>query len=269
MKIKQIISVLLPLLGVGGLLSCEKEIELDLNSANAKYVIEAELPQSQVATVTVTKTVNFSDSNNFPAIKGADVTITDNLGNSERLIETEAGVYKTQKIKGEEGKTYSLSVKAEGQTFMAKSTMPNAVKLTDLKVSKSIVRVPGSKDDTYNIFPQFIDPAPFGNNYRFIQTRNNEIDKSLIVANDNIGNGEPNARPIISRDFDIKLGDNVTIEMRCIDKASYDYFFSLNSINANGPGGGTTPTNPVTNLSGGALGYFSAYTVQKLSTTVK
>jgi hypothetical protein len=268
MKIKHIISVLLPLLGVGGL-SCTKEIELDLNSSNSKYVIEAELPQNQVATVTVTKTVNFSDSNNFPPVKGAEVTITDNLGVTEKLTETASGVYKTQKIKGEEGKTYSLSVKTEGQTFTAKSTMPTAIKLTGLKTTISIVKVPGSTTDTYNIFPQFIDPPALGNNYRFIQTRNNELDKSLIIGNDNIGNGEPNTRPIFSRDFDIKLGDNVSVEMRCLDKASYDYFFSLNSINANGPGGGTTPTNPVTNLSGGALGYFSAYTVQKLSTTVK
>jgi hypothetical protein len=266
MKIKQITYILFSFFGLS---SCTKEIELDLNSSNSKYVIEAELPQSQVATVTITKTVNYSDSNNFPAIKGAIVTITDNLGNTELLSETTAGVYKTQKIKGEEGKTYSLSVKADGQTFTAKSTMPTAVKLTGLKPSPSIFKRPGSTAELYNIFPQFIDPEAFGNSYRFIQTRNNEVDKSLIVANDNIGNGEPNARPIISRDFDIKLGDNVTIEMRCIDKASYDYFFSLNSINANGPGGGTTPTNPVTNLSGGALGYFSAYTIQKLSTTVK
>jgi hypothetical protein len=261
--------ILMLVISVITLSSCEKEIELDLNSSNSKYVIEAELPQSQVAMVTITKTVNFSDSNNFPAIKSADVTITDNLGNTEKLVESVSGVYKTQKIKGEEGKTYTLSIKAEGQTFSAKSTMPTAVKLTGLKTTVSIVKVPGSKSDTYNIFPQFIDPAPLGNNYRFIQTRNNEIDKNLILGNDNIGNGEPNTRPIFSRDFDIKLGDNVSVEMRCLDKPSYDYFFSLNSINANGPGGGTTPTNPVTNLLGGALGYFSAYTVQKLSTTVK
>jgi hypothetical protein len=57
--------------------------------------------------------------------------------------------------------------------------------------------------------------------------------------------------------------------MRCIDGPVYDYFFSLNSIQGNGPGGGTTPTNPVSNISGGALGYFSAFTVQKVSAVVK
>lgn len=250
--------------------SCEKEIELDLNSSNSKYVIEGEMPQNELATVKITKTVNFSDSNKFPLVKGANVTITDEMGTTEQLIETSAGIYKTQKLKGEEGKSYILSVKADGNTFTAKSTMPKAVKLTGLKTSLSSFAPPGaSSSDNYIVFPQFIDPAELGNSYRFIQTRNRDLDKSIIIANDNIANGQPNSRPIINQNFDIKLGDTITVEMRCIDVPVYDYFFSLISIQGNGPGGGTTPTNPVSNISGGALGYFSAFTVQKVSAVVK
>ncbi len=252
------------------LTSCEKEIELDLNSANAKYVIEGEVPQNDVATVKITKTVNFSETNNFPAVKSAVVTISDETGVSEQLIETSAGIYKTQKMKGAEGKTYSLTIKAEGNTFTAKSTMPKAVKLTGLKTSLSSFAPPGAASaDNYTVFPQFIDPTELGNSYRFIQSRNGELDKSILIANDNIGNGQPNSRPIFSQNFDIKLGDNLTVEMRCIDVPAYDYFYSLTSIQGNGPGGGTTPTNPVSNISDGALGYFSAFTVQKLSVVVK
>jgi hypothetical protein len=250
--------------------SCEKEIELDLNSSNPKYVIEGEIPQNELATVKITKTVNFSDSNNFPTVKGAIVTITDEIGTTEQLIETSTGIYKTQKLKGSEGKTYTLSVKADGNTFTAKSTMPKAVKLTGLKTSLSSFAPPGaSSSDNYIVFPQFIDPAALGNSYRFIQIRNGELDKSIIIANDNIGNGKPNSRPIFSQNFDIKLGDTITVEMRCIDVPVYDYFFSLNAIQGNGPGGGTTPTNPVSNISGGALGYFSAFTGEKVSAVVK
>jgi hypothetical protein len=250
--------------------SCEKEIELDLNSSNPKYVIEGEIPQNELATVKITKTVNFSDSNNFPTVKGAIVTITDEIGTTEQLIETSTGIYKTQKLKGSEGKTYTLSVKADGNTFTAKSTMPKAVKLTGLKTSLSSFAPPGaSSSDNYIVFPQFIDPAALGYSYRFIQIRNGELDKSIIIANDNIGNGKPNSRPIFSQNFDIKLGDTITVEMRCIDVPVYDYFFSLNAIQGNGPGGGTTPTNPVSNISGGALGYFSAFTGEKVSAVVK
>lgn len=265
MKIKQIISLML----IGGLFSCKKEITLDLNSVNAKYVIEGEITPNQKASVRISKTVDFTESNNFPLVKGANVSLSDGNGNAEQLVETSAGVYESQKIIGTEGKTYKLTVIAEGSTFTAQTTMPTNVKLTGLKVQKSSFSAPGSSSDNYIIYPQFIDPAAFGNSYWFIQTRNGETDKSIIIANDNIGNGLSNSRPILSRDFEIALGDKVTVEMRCIDKPIYDYFFSLNSVQGNGPGGGTIPANPVTNIKGGALGYFSAHTVQKMSVEVK
>lgn len=273
--IKKTLKSKFPLRGLGGLaltlllFSCEKEITLDLNSANAKFVIEGEIAQNQKASVRISKTVDFTKSNNFPAVKGANLSLSDGSGNTEQLVETSAGVYQSQKIIGAEGKTYSLTVSAEGSTFTAQTTMPANVKLTGLKVQKSSFSPPGSTSDNYIIYPQFIDPTAFGNSYRFIQTRNGETDKSIIIANDNIGNGLPNSRPILSRDFEIVLGDKVTLEMRCIDKPVYDYFFSLNSVQGNGPGGGTIPANPVTNIKGGALGYFSAHTVQKMSVEVK
>jgi hypothetical protein len=74
---------------------------------------------------------------------------------------------------------------------------------------------------------------------------------------------------VISRDFDVKKGDVITVEMQCLDKGSYEYFYSLFSIGNNGPGGGATPTNPVSNISGGALGYFSAFTSQKQTIEIK
>ena len=115
------------------LMSCEKEIELDLNSADPKIVIEGQIPQNQTAKIIITKTVNISDTNVFPAVRAASVSITDNLGNIEQLVETSAGVYQTQKMIGVEGRTYTLSVNAEGKNYTAKTTMPLQVKLLNIK----------------------------------------------------------------------------------------------------------------------------------------
>jgi hypothetical protein len=57
--------------------------------------------------------------------------------------------------------------------------------------------------------------------------------------------------------------------MHCIDKVTYDYYYSLTQSSRNGPGGGATPANPITNIEGGALGYFAAFTVQKLTKVIK
>lgn len=251
------------------LMSCEKEIELDLNSADPKIVIEGQIPQNQTAKIIITKTVNISDTNVFPAVRAASVSITDNLGNIEQLVETSAGVYQTQKMIGAEGRIYTLSVNAEGKNYTAKTTMPSQVKLVNIKTLPSTFSPPGQTNDNFLVYPVFTDPEAFGNNYRFIQATDKAVDKAIIVTNDNVGNGQPFNRPIISQDFDIILNDKLTLEMQCIDKVTYDYFYSLNAVNGNGPGGGTTPTNPVTNITGGALGYFSAHTVQKMTVIVK
>ena len=66
----------------------------------------------------------------------------------------------------------------------------------------------------------------------------------------------------------IKSGDTVTwIEMLGIDEAVYKYWYSLHF---NGGDGGILllPANPVTNVSGGALGYFSAQTIDRKSVIV-
>jgi Domain of unknown function (DUF4249) len=246
------------------LMSCEKVIEIDLNSTDPKVVIEGIVTdQNEPLTVTINKTVNFSDANNYPAIGKAIVTIADNAGNSEVLTETITGTYKTKKLVGIVGRTYTLTVNAEGKTYTAKSIMSPKVNITDIKYE--VAPRPGQKEDHYVLFPQFLDPKGTGNNYRFIQSTTKKMDKTIIISNDNVEDGKPNARPIFSQDLDILLGDTVTVEMHCIDKASYDYFYSLTQS----ADGGATPANPITNIQGGALGYFAAYTVQKLTKVVK
>jgi hypothetical protein len=248
--------------------SCEKEIELDLNTANSKYVIEAQIAQDATAKVKITKTVNFSDANNFPTIKGATVTMSNGTGDSEQLAETADCIYESKKMKGEEGKTYTLTVTADGNTFVAKSTMPKKVKLEGLLPQLNIMPI-GNSEQTYILFPKFIDPIELGNSYQFIQSKGNETDKSLVITNDNVGNGQPNARPIFSRNFKLKLGDTISVEMRCLDKIVYDYLYTLDAISGGGPGGGTTPSNPTNNFDNGALGYFSAHTTQKMEVIIK
>jgi hypothetical protein len=57
--------------------------------------------------------------------------------------------------------------------------------------------------------------------------------------------------------------------MQCITRETYLYYYTLNQQTGAGPGGGTTPSNPPSNLIGGALGLFSAHTVQKRGITIK
>jgi hypothetical protein len=57
-------------------------------------------------------------------------------------------------------------------------------------------------------------------------------------------------------------GDNIKLEIRSIDKLSYDYLYSMQVMDNAG-------TNPIANFTGGCLGYFSAYYVIYYQCTFK
>ena len=72
--------------------SCEKVIDVDLNEAEKKYVIEANLSdQAGSALVLLTQTRNFDESNDFPGVSGAVVTISEAGGASYTLTESAPG----------------------------------------------------------------------------------------------------------------------------------------------------------------------------------
>jgi hypothetical protein len=260
---------IIALLALFAMASCEKEIDIDLKDSEPKVVIEGKITQGELGQVKITKTVNFSDSNVFPTVSGAIVKITDSQGTSEQLNEIRPGVYEGKNLRGAIGQTYTLTVEAEGKTYTASSTMPQLVKLEGVRTEINSFAPPGRDKDLLTVYPLYTDPAELGNNYRFIAAANDLLDRTIILSNDNIDNGMPNSRPLFTQDLEVRAGDKLSLEMWCMDRGTYDYFFSLSQTSGNGPGGGTTPTNPPNNLSGGALGFFSAHTLEKITLTVK
>jgi len=59
----------------------------------------------------------------------------------------------------------------------------------------------------------------------------------------------------------------VNIELHSIDPGVYKYWYSLDQ-GADG-GSSASPANPVSNISGGALGYFSAQAVREMKLVVQ
>jgi hypothetical protein len=194
-------------------------------------------------------------------VNNARVIITDQLGVKDSLQFVSNGLYRTQKIKGIEGGTYNLEVMVDQKKYTASATMPKKVNLDSLRINT----FPFNGEIRYSIIPVYADPIAIGNSYRFIQKINDTLDPTFHVFNDNLNNGKVNQRPLRSGDDNLKIKprDNVFVEMQCISSASYIYFNSLDQQSGAGPGGGTAPSNPPSNIVGGALGIFSAHTVQR------
>jgi Domain of unknown function (DUF4249) len=248
--------------------SCTKILDIDLNNAAPKIVIEGIVTdQMDGLTVKISKTVNFSSTNVYPPVKGATVEIKDDKGSIFKLIETNPGYYTIKNVKGVSGNTYILKVIAEGIEYTSKSTMPYSVDFKKLEVKESDFNRPSDTFKLYEILPIFDDPIQFQNNYKFNLYKNNLRDKTTNVINDNLINGIANPIPILNSDnFKIEKGDKLTVEMLCIDSNVYLYFYNLLSGDPNQSG---TPANPESNITGGALGYFSAHTTRKLDVVVQ
>jgi hypothetical protein len=240
--------------------SCEKKVDLNYKGNHSRIIIEGNVTNGAGPYfVKIAKSISLTSTEAYPVIDDAVVTISDNLGNSETLAPQGNGIYRTASLNGVEGRTYTLTVNADGQTYTAQSTMPRQVAFDSIKVEELTV----AGEVEWNIIPVYTDPMAKGDNYRFVLSVNDKLINQHFIQNDEIKNGLVNTFRLEINDDDTKLkrGDVVNIRMECIDKAVALFYTSLALMADSGPGGGTTPNNPPNNFSNGALGVFSAHTV--------
>jgi hypothetical protein len=270
---KNTIKYITIILFAAALSSCEKAIDLKLKDTTPQYVVEGVLTdEAGGCKVLLSQTKNFTDNNDFNGISGATVTIADDNNNVYPLTATSTGIYQNSTLKGTPGHTYQLSVSIDGKTFTSSCLMHPAVPLDSIYLVKDALI--NNKDGTPRkyVTVQYHDPAATKNYYRFVQYVNNRKEESILLDDDEFTNGqEVNTRLNFSNDNDnpardIRPGNQVTIEMMSIDQAVYKYFYSLTN-SANGDGNNAAPANPLTNIKGGALGYFSVHTVERKTLT--
>jgi len=250
--------------------SCEKVIDIKLNDSEHVIVIEGEVTTNKEPyLVTISESKNFDEDNTFTGRADGVVKIKDvTTGVSETLLNRGGGSYQTAVMQGVLGHKYELSIVLGGKTYTANSTIPaKAVRLERVFAKRFAL----DKDDIYMV-PQFKDPVGKGNYYRIRQWVNGVLIKGSYVRNDDASDGLVfDGQLFYSTDTDdgnplIKNGDRMTAELQSVDKGVYDYFRTLNTtIDQNS----VAPANPLSNISGGALGVFNACYSHKLSAVAK
>jgi hypothetical protein len=242
--------------------SCQKVINLDLNSASPQIVIEGNVyDQPGPYMVKISQTVNFDESNVYPPVTGATVEISDDAGNSEVLTESLSGTYITSALQGVAGRTYTLTVASKGKTYTATSTMPNPVNIDSIYLEKSMF------GNEKLVSVNFNDPANINNYYHLIEFLNNKRQTGFNVTDDNLNQGKTISYSFMSAGNNSKLGigDTVTVWLESIDKGVYEYFRTAGRDD----GQSSSPSNPTSNISNGALGYFNACSVSTISIIVQ
>jgi hypothetical protein len=138
--------------------------------------------------------------------------------------------------------------------------MPNQVNLDSLGVS--VNRFFGEERRSINVFLN--DPPLTKNYYRFLLAVNGKPSENIFVFDDYFNDGKTVIRELLDFDLAPQPGDRIDVQMQCIDAFMFKYWQGIDQNESRG-GATTTPANPVSNISNGALGYFSAHTKQEES----
>lgn len=264
-KIVRYIFCLLPVMGLVS--GCKKVIQVDLKNVASQIVIEGEVTNGPAPYfVRISKTVDFSASNEFPPVSGAIVRLTDTTnGISDSMLEASPGLYRSIEVGGVTHHTYRLDVTVDGKQYTAFSTMPDRVKLDSVTFAQNI----GFNNKLeINAVANFQDPAGVVNYYQFSEIVNSRPVPDIFVFEDRLSDGRFIQYPLYNDSAYLAPKDTLRVTMNCIDKNSYNYFFQLMSVSGNNNFQSATPTNPTSNISNGALGYFSAHTTQQVDIIV-
>lgn len=273
------------------IVGCEKSVSFDLEEQEPKLVVEATIENGQAPMVILSRSLGyFSDINPqllaSSFVHDAEVTIS-NGTRTHRLkeyvlpVSSEYNLYYysidsadlSTAFAGELKKQYSLKIVAEGKEYTATTTIPAITKKVDSVWWKP---APPNEQDTMKVVAMVkaTDPAGFGDYVRYFTRKNSEPFYPALnsVFDDFIIDGttyelevEPGVDRNAKRDDDEHFflkGDTVTFKLCNIDRATYDFWRTMEYSYASVGNPFSTPVKIASNISGGALGYFGGYAAQ-------
>lgn len=267
---------------------CERSVDFKLNETEPKLVVEATIENGQPPVVYLSRSVGFFSkidlqtlSNSF--VRNAEVyvsngTLTHRLkeytvpvggGYNLYYYSIDPGSPATL-FNGELNKRYQLRIVAEGREYTAQTNIPDTTRRIDTLYWKPAPA--GNPDEKVAVMVKAYDRPGFGDYVRYFTKRNSEpfFPGLNSVYDDQIIDGttyEVQVERGIDRNREsagegysfFNKGDTVILKLCNIDKATYDFWRTMefNYVSVGNPF--STPTKVVSNISGGALGYFGGY----------
>lgn len=249
---------------------CQKVINVDLNDAAPRIVIEGMItdrPGPYV--VTISKSGSYFAQPVLQVVSGAKVIISDDLGTTDSLKEIKPGMYNTSGIRGRPGRIYTLKVISENIEYTGSSIMLSHVNIDSLVLRKSDSQhldIGGNDQNEVHIELHCFFNDPTEKNYYRIKTY---INDSIQTDNYRLYDDQyTNGYLTELRVAHAEARHNYRIELLSLDEKTFLYYRTLEDLIFSNPVFGSTPANPDGNLSNGALGYFGAAAISSRSITV-
>lgn len=272
------------------LIACEKTISFSVDRQNPKLVVDGSIETGRPPVIFLTNSLDYFSkispdilANSF--VRNAVVTLS-NGSFSHRLKEygkaTPAGTlyYYTidssslaTAIWGEPGKTYSLDIAVGDKHFLSTTTIPVLTKTVDSLWWKPSPNNPDTNKVV--LMARVTDPKGYGNYVRFFTAVNGGpfFPGLNSVFDDQIVDGttyDIEVEKGVDRNADIDFqtysffdrGDTVALKFTNIDKATFDFWRTMEYNYSSIGSPFSSPTKVLGNISNGALGYFGGYSTE-------
>lgn len=264
---------------------CTERINIELDSSYTRLVVEGFISTDTTQyMVRLTRSGDYFYNKPAEPVSGANVIISDGA-NSVILNESSdfPGTYLTDAdYYGVPGKTYTLTINnvdIDNNGGPEQYTASSELEPVNTIDSIQLINQKGTDYNFYEVLIYAWDP-PTKNFYSFKVLRNGKYItdslKELMVQNDIFFNGNY-AMGIPAQFLDqdekdeiIKAGDTITLEINGITERYYNYIQEAqNEIFYQNPIFSGPPANISSNITNGALGFFTAYSVARRSTIFK
>jgi len=225
-------------------IGCEDVVNVNLNSAPPKLVIDASINWQKGTSgneqkIKLTTTTDYY-SNSIPVVSGATVFITNSENTIFNFIETpNTGEYICTNFIPMLNETYTLTIENNGQKYTAQESLKSVAPIQTIEQNNE----GGFTGKDIEIKTFYADPSNADNYYLYKYKYSNQIKSDYYVDEDKFFQG--NTFFSISQNSDLKSGDKIEISHYGISKNYYNYMNILLSIAGNS-GGGPFQSPPAT-----------------------
>ncbi len=256
--------------------SCEEVVDVDLDTAPPKLVIEAAINWQKGTSgnqqfIKLTTTTGYFESQ-IPVVSGATVYVTNSQ--KEKFTFTEipkTGKYACTNFKPVIDGQYTLTVISGGNTYTASETLKSVVPITRIEQNNE----GGFTGKDIEIKAFYNDPGDADNYYLYRYVYSNKIRSNYYVDEDKFFQG--NEFFSLSDDDELESGNAIEITHYGISKQYYNYMSILVSIAGTNVGGpfqsppATVKGNIIntTDKNNYPLGYFSLCETDTKKYTIK
>lgn len=223
---------LLILFLVIGMTSCEDVIDVPVQSAPARLVVEASLDWEKGTSgnnqvIILSSSTPFFETTTAVEVVGASVKVTNDSSGLEFQFEDQNnGTYTTSDFVPVLGQSYTLEIRYNGEVYSATETLQPVTDITSIYQDVE----DGFEDDILEVHIVFTDPQQEGNNYLFRFQKEGDLLPEFELGQDEFVNGnEIDWWYEIEEDEDtdkieaFQPGDLVTIDMYGISEGYNDY----------------------------------------------